>query len=326
MAHVPKSKDFLDDQQAPVDRITELPRRQPDFRAPDNYFYPDDKEIRLIDLWRIVVEYKHLVLGITSACVLLAVFIAFFMQPVYRAEILLSPVAEEQRSGISSIVSQFSGLADIPGINLGGGGNNTLEAIATLKSRALTTAFIKEEKLMPVLFADRWDAAKKQWYANTEVPTEWDAFQLFDNNVRFVNLDSRSGLVTLAIEWGDPQLAAQWANQLVRRVNAQRRSEAIHEAETSINYLKQQLGSTSSVEIQQAIYRLIEAQEKTIMVANARSEYTFKVIDAAIAPQERIRPKRQWIVIQGLLIGLIISLFVAFIRASIMKHRKTRPA
>ena len=178
MAHVPKSKEFLDDQQAPVDRITELPRRQPDFRAPDNYFYPDDKEIRLVDLWRIVVEHKHLVLGITLASVLLAVFIALFMQPIYRAEILLSPVQEDKNSNISSLVSQFSGLGDIPGINLGGGSNNTLEAIATLKSRALTTSFIKEEKLMPVLFADRWDAAKNQWNTNIEAPTEWDAFQL----------------------------------------------------------------------------------------------------------------------------------------------------
>ena len=326
MAHVPKSKDFLDEPQAPVDRITELPRRQPDFRAPDNYFTPDDNEIRLLDLWRVVVEHKHLVLGITLGSIVLAVFIALFMQPVYRAEILLSPVQEEKSSGISSLVSQFSGLGDIPGINLGGGSNNTLEAIATLKSRALTTAFIKEENLMPVLFADRWDAAKQQWHANTEVPTDWDAFQLFDNNVRFVNMDSRSGLVTLAIEWHDPDLAAHWANLLVQRVNAQRRSEAIHEAETSINYLKQQLATTSSVEIQQAIYRLIEAQEKTIMVANSRSEYTFKVIDAAIAPQERIRPKRQWIVLQGFLIGLIISLFAAFIRASVIKHRKSKPA
>ena len=326
MAQVPKSKDLLDDQQPTVDRITELPRRTPDFRPPDNYYYPEDKEIRLFDLWRIVVEHKRLVLGITLASIFLAVFVAFFMKPVYRAETLLSPVHENKSSNISSLVSQFSGLEDLAGINLGATGNNTLEAIATLKSRALTTAFIKEEHLMPVLFADRWDAAGKQWNPDVEVPTEWDAFKLFDNNVRFVNLDSRSGLVTLAIEWGDPKLAAQWANQLVQRVNAQRRAEAIHEAETSINYLKQQLATTSSVEIQQAIYRLIEAQEKTIMVANARSEYTFKVIDAAISPQERIRPKRQWIVIQGLLLGLVVSMFVVFIRASMIKNKQNKPA
>lgn len=320
MARVPKSKDLLDDPHTPVDRITELPRRYPDFRDPGNS-YTYEKEISLLDLWRILVEHKQLILGITLASSLLAVFWAFFMKPVYRAEILLSPVQQEKRSDLSSLVSQFGGLNDIAGINLGAGGNNTLESIATLKSRSLTTAFIKEEHLMPILFPDRWDAAKKQWNPGAEAPTEWDAYQLFDNSVRFVTLDNRSGLVTLAIEWRDPELAAQWANQLVQRVNAERRAEAIREAETSINYLKQQLATTSSVEIQQAIYRLIEAQEKTIMVANARSEYTFKVIDAAIAPQERIRPKRQWIVIQGFLIGLIIALFVVFVRSSILKSK-----
>jgi len=323
MAQVPKSKNLLDDQHAPpVDRVTELPRRYPDYREPDNN-YSYEKEISLIDLWRILVEYKHLIAGITLTSSLLAALTAFFMKPVYRAEILLSPVQQEKRSDLSSLVSQFGGLNDIAGINLGAGGNNTLEAIATLKSRALTTAFINEEHLMPILFTGRWDVSKKQWQAGAEAPTEWDAYELFDKSIRYVTLDNRSGLVTLAIEWGDPELAAQWANQLVQRVNAERRAEAIREAETSIDYLKQQLATTSSVEIHQAIYRLIEAQEKTIMVANARSEYTFKVIDAAIAPQERIRPKRQWIVIQGLLIGLIIALFVVFIRSSMVKHKAT---
>lgn len=322
MARVPKHKDLLDDPTAPVNRIADLPRRIPDYRDTGQY-YPEDKEINLVDLWRILVAHKSLITGITLAGTLLAVLAAFLMQPVYRAEILLSPVQQEKRTDLGSLVSQFSGLGDLADINLGASGNNTLEAIATLKSRALTTAFIKDEGMMPVLFADRWDAAKQQWNPNAEAPTEWDAYQLFDNDIRFVTLDNRSGLVTLAIEWGDPTLASQWANQLVQRVNAQRRAEAINEAQTSINYLKQQLATTSSVEIQQAIYRLIEAQEKTIMVANARSEYTFKVIDPAIVPQERIRPKRQWIVLQGLLVGLIISLFVVFIRSSMLKHKST---
>ncbi|HEY4732095.1 MAG TPA: Wzz/FepE/Etk N-terminal domain-containing protein [Gammaproteobacteria bacterium] len=319
MARVPKRKDSIDDAHSRQDRITGL-QRQHRYFEPETY-YAYEKEISLIDLWRSVVRYKQLIAAITLASALMAALAAFLMTPVYRAEILLSPVQQEKRADISSLVSQLGGLDELAGINLGGGGNNTLEAIAILESRALTTAFIKEENLMPVLFAKKWDAEKKQWKTGIEIPTEWDAYQRFDGSVRSVNLNSRSGLVTLAIEWTDPDIAAHWANQLVRRVNAERRAEAIREAETSINYLKQQLAVTSSVEIQQAIYRLIEAQAKTIMVANARSEYTFKVIDAAVAPQEKIRPKTQWMIIQGLLAGLIIALFVVFVRSSLAAAR-----
>lgn len=118
----------------------------------------------------------------------------------------------------------------------------------------------------------------------------WKANELFDERVRSVSTDKKTGLVTLAIEWKDPVQAADWANELVRRVNRQRQLEAIEEAENSIRYLKEQLGRTNSVEVQQAIYRLIETQTKSIMVAKARKDYAFKIIDPAVPPEKRPNP------------------------------------
>jgi capsular polysaccharide biosynthesis protein len=168
---------------------------------------------------------------------------------------------------------------------------------------------------MPVLYADRWDAAGKGWKKGEEPPTAWDAYRLFDRNVRFVNKDVKTGLVTLAIEWRDPDSAALWANRLVQRINAERRAEAIREAETSISYLKEQLAETSLVEMQQAIYQLIESKIRKIMVAKSLDEYAFRVIDPAVPPQEYSSPRRVPIIILGIVFGLIVSAVIVLVRS-----------
>lgn len=119
--------------------------------------------------------------------------------------------------------------------------------------------------------------------------------------------------MTLAIEWEDPALAAKWANALVRHVNARLRAEAVDEADRSIAYLEKQLPQTSSVEVQQAIYRLIEAQTKKKMVASTREEYAFTTIDPAVTPERKHRPRRTILVLAGLLLGLVGGVIAAVI-------------
>lgn len=282
---------------------------------------PEEDEINLLDYWKVLVKNKKLIGIITGASTTLALLAAFLMTPIYRAETLLAPVQHEGKSGLSALAGQFGGLAELAGVNLGSGSNTVEETIATLRSRALADVFIKEQKIMPILFPDKWDAKKKKWKKKgwglsdeEDRPTAWAAFEIFDKGIRSVRVDRKTGLVTLAIEWKDPALTEKWANNLVKRVNAQRREEAIRDAEKSIAYLEKEITKTSSVEVQQSIYRLIEAQTKTIMVANTREEYAFKVIDPAVVPEEKAKPKRRLIVILGFITGLMIGVFSAFFR------------
>ena len=292
------------------------------------YYYPPEEEIDFMELWQVLVENKQLIAKITGACTAIALAVALLTTPIYRAETLLAPVSEEQVSGLAALAGQFSGLSELAGINIGGGGS-TEESIATLKSRELTKAFIKEEGLMPILFENDWDAEKKAWKKRwwnfsdgKDGPTAWDAYKLFNEKIRSVKVDKKTTLVTVAIEWEDPELAAKWANKLVKRINQERRQEAIQEAEKSIAYLEQQLMKTGVVEIQQSIYKLIEAQTKTKMVANTREEYAFKVIDSAVVPEEKIKPKRKLIVIMGIILGGMAGVFTAFFRRFLENQRK----
>jgi len=110
--------------------------------------------------------------------------------------------------------------------------------------------------------------------------------------------------VTLAIDWKDPVLAASWANSLVKKVNNRLRTEAVEDAEKSVSYLEQQLARTNSVEIQQAIYRLIETQTKKKMIANTEEDYAFTIIDPAVRAEKPRSPKKLRLVFAGALLGL----------------------
>jgi uncharacterized protein involved in exopolysaccharide biosynthesis len=199
------------------------------------------------------------------------------------------------------------------GVNLGGGGGSTEEAIAILQSRKFLKSFIEEQRLMPILFVDLWDSDSQQWLVDIEeeTPTAWDAYESF-SSILNISTDKKSGMVTLSIEWEDPEVAAEWANLLVVRLNKHLKQEAVQQAEKSIRYLKDQLATTSVVDMQQILYRLIEKQSNTIMLANVQEQYAFRVIDPAVVPEVRSKPKRMLIVVLGGVLGMMFSIFLAF--------------
>ena len=134
-----------------------------------------------------------------------------------------------------------------------------------LNSSNFTGRFIEDEKLLPVLFADRWDPAKGRWTVESpeDVPTLADGVRMFDRTIRSVQEDRRTGIVKLSIVWTDREVAAHWANLLVQRVNRDLRQRAIEESQASINYLNAELAKTNVIELREAIYRLLENQLKT---------------------------------------------------------------
>lgn len=306
----------------PQARTPAAPAPLPEFIPP--YFrYAEDDGVDLLEYARLLYRHRWMMTAIVSAAGVLALLAAFAMSPVYRAEVLLAPASQSKGDGVAGVLGQLGDLGSLFEAYVGSGKDRTAESIATLKSRSLTGQFIAQHQLKPILFQERWESRTKTWREGARVPTDLDAVELFDKRVRQVVVDRRTGLVTLSIEWGEPAAAAAWANALVREVNTRRREEAINEAKTSIAYLQRQLARNSAMEIQQAIYRLIEAQTKTMTVAATREEYAFRVIDPAVVPETRIRPKRALMVLGGLVVGGVIAFFVVLLRHALSKLNRS---
>ena len=118
------------------------------------------------------------------------------------------------------------------------------------------------------------------------------------------------------MEWKDAALAAGWANELVALANEILRQRAIEKSKANLAYLDTQLEKATVVEVRQAIYRLIEAEFKNVMIAQGTSDYAFKVIDPAVTPEKKVKPKRMLITAVGLLLGFLISSFYALMNGS----------
>jgi uncharacterized protein involved in exopolysaccharide biosynthesis len=283
----------------------------------------DDDLINLLDVWQILLRCRWMIVAITGAAILAAAVAAAVMTPMYRAEVVLAPVTANEDSGrYSSQLEKFSGIAALAGVNLRQHGSRKNEALATLESRLLTERFIEEEKLLPVLFHDLWDQEQGDWKVDDpdDQPTLWDGYELFDQDVRRISEDKRSGLVVLSIEWEDPELATHWGNELVRRVNGMLRERTAQESQKAIGFLQQQLKQVSAVELEQVLHRLIESEMKEIILANINEEFAFRVIDPAAPPGEPFRPRWGQMLALGAALGLAagvtLSLLLGFSRRS----------
>lgn len=256
---------------------------------------------------------------------------AFVLTPIYRATSVLvaSNVESGGSGGLSSALGQLGGLASLAGINIGSGDAQTQEALAVLQSREFTEAFIRDLDLMPRLYPDRWDANAKQWQgAQKSWPTLAQGYKYFDKRIRGVARDKLTGLVTLTIDWRDPAEAARWANELVRRINAEMRRRALARSSASVEYLEKELAATTVVETRRAINQLLEAQINQRMLANVTQEYAFRTVDRAMPPdpQDIYRPSRALLIIGGPIAGLLVGSFIVLGVAAFAPGARRNPS
>ncbi len=273
-----------------------------------------EEGIDLIVLGRVIQRYKLVILACTLLGVAAAVAFVLTATPMYRAEATITEVHDSSLGNSNAIAGQLSGLASLAGVNLGAAGGQNRDAQALLKSRRLAEEFIQRYKLTDVLLADS-HAPHTLWYAQT----------YFRKKVLNIDEDRRAGVTTLSVYWSDPKLAAQWANDYVALSNELIRNRAAAEARRNIEFLKDQLKQVSSVDVQHAMYNLVENETKTLMLAQGRPEFAFSAIDPAVTPEQRASPKTVIVVPVGLVSGLFAGMLIGIARYKLVQYRLRRP-
>jgi uncharacterized protein involved in exopolysaccharide biosynthesis len=273
-------------------------------------------EIDVIAVGQFLSRYKFLIIGIALVGAVLAGLLAAVSVPIYRAEVSLTPVRNNSGLGQgTSLATQLGGLATLAGVNLAslqaGQGE---EALAVLESRHLVEAFVEQQGLKDILLEGR--APNDQ--------TLWHAVERFEDAIMTIRTDALRRITTVTIDWRDPKVAADWANGFVALANETLRERALKESERSIDYLNQQIAKTTVVELQRVMYNLAENEMQKLVLANARTEYAFTVVDPAVAPERKMSPRPALMVSIGLLLGTVFGLILAFVLDARRKRRIAR--
>lgn len=255
-----------------------------------------------------------LVLGIS------VYFLSALLPPVYQSDVLVVPADDSNSGSLSSLLGGLGGgLGRLAGIG-SSGTNRKDEALAMVRSRNFVSQFIDENNGYALLYPKLWNEETGTWKSSEKVvPTFQQAHERFTTSVMSVRENKETGTIRISMQLNDRYAASDWANSVIRRLNESFREQVAAESQRSIDYLNGELENASSVELRQVIHRMIEAQIQSIMLANVRKDFVFRVIDPAVVSDEDrlVGPRRVLLAFLGLVIGGMLGLSVALVRGAI---------
>jgi len=282
-------------------------------------------EIDLLEYFSVLWRAKILILVIAGLCAISMGIIATFLPKTYRAEVLMVPSSDDANAdlSLSGALGALGGIVGQSGL-LPSGNRTTEEYLALLRSRSFVWTLVDEQQMMPILFANEWIVEEKKWRDLDDVPGKWDVYELIvDDGLLSVVSHDDSGLYTLAVEWSDPDLATQWANTIVAKLNSFLREREQKRSDSNLAYLNDELKRTHVAEVRQSLFALITHELNQAMLVNTQKEYAFRVLDPAVPPDEPVWPRPVLISVASGLIGAILGVFIAFFKEGAHRRRRS---
>ena len=281
--------------------------------------------VEVVEIIKILWAKKlHIVISV-SVFSIFSVFYAISIPNYYKSSALLAP-NENESGGLSGMLRGYSELASLAGVSVPGQSNiSTADlALQVVKSRSFAEDFAKKYKITHDLLAveywdretnslkynsDVYDAENERWISKNGISAMPDMTEVHDayNSALTIEADKATGLVRMTVEHKSPVIATRWLNWIITDLNEAIKDRDIREAENSIRYLRAQIETTSLKDIEAVFYSLIEGQTQKLMLAAARPDYVFSVIDRPFIPERKAGPSRAVICVFGALLGLIFS-------------------
>ena len=300
-----------------------------------------DDEIDLFELFQTMWAGKWLIIVGSMVAAALSAWISLQLPNVYTVEIKIAAVEDDQNSQMNGLIAQYGGLASLAGIPIpSGGGGQTDLLLEILQSRSFLSKFVAETNIGPRLLAMKqfdpisgketldstlFDEGSEQWVREvtppqSPEPSEQEYYEAFTSALS-VAKDKTSPLINITFEHQSPKLGYDILSQLVKRIDDFARTRDKTKSEQSIQYLEEKLSQTRLVDVEKVLYQMIEAQTKTLMLAEVNQDYAFQVIDAPVVPEKRSKPNRVLIVVLSTLVGGMLMVLWVLIRSAVQKRR-----
>lgn len=297
-----------------------------------------ENKVKVVDLKLFIenlYEQRALIYSFMILSLLIGLTYSIMTPNLYRSSVLLYPTLEENSTGMSAIAGKLSGLAALSGFGFNSSNQNTEKSIAILKSKQFILSFINQNDLKKKIFYEKWDDVHGEWESPgmlkkalhefkgvfggvgelSSEPSDLDAYRLFLNDHFEVYEDKKVGLITLRVTAYNSNDSAEWAEEIVKKINEYIRQRDKQEAEDSIKFLENEIRKTNVVSVKQSLFELVQVNLKTMMMANVRSEYAFEIIDKPMIPDRKYWPNRTLICVFSIFLGAMVGVLIAFYKS-----------
>lgn len=194
----------------------------------NNQVLIDEDEIDLYELWQTIWKRRRFIAIFCTAVVTISIVASLLMTKIYRSEATLIPI-----SSSSSGLSAYAGLAAMAGMSLPSSGDDSTKIQAVLKSRTLKEAVISELDLINILNEGK------------EIPEDRDPLQytlgIFDKGIYNVGEDKKTSLITITIDYKDPELAQKIGYSVISNLQEILNSKALTVAKFNRIFLEEQV-------------------------------------------------------------------------------------
>lgn len=267
-----------------------------------------EDEINLFDLVKVLLKHKGFIVLVVFVVVFATTTISLVMTNVYESKAIIAPVmAVEEQGGMMAMAAQF-GIATPQS-------SNVYEIVNLLKSDILMQKVMQRGKLYGVLF-DKDELKEK-----TENEKTWMGIRALKGILK-VSENKKDNSITVSAQFKDPGMAQKIASTTLTELTEHMTAEAKRVAEANKAYLESQINSTADPFIRTNVYGLIARQIQTAMLAEAKENYAFKVIDPPRVPDKKIKPKRKQMLVIAFVVSLFLGIFLAFAREHFQRNRE----
>lgn len=302
-----------------------------------------DDEIDLRELFYVLLDGKWIIVSIIAFVSTIGVIFSLLLPDIYESKAKLVSVNLSGSSGGG--LGGYSGLASLAGVNLPtiGVNDNSIKAMQKIGSLSFFENNILPNIYLPDLMAFKsWDSKANKaiydesiydtkndaWirdysYPQQQIPSAQESFELFNTKHLFYSEDKKSGFITLSIKHQSPFIAKEWAELVIKEINAFYRQKDKLDSEKSVNYLNQQISITSLSEVKQAIAQLLQEETQRLTLIESNEYYVFEYVDPPAVMEKKLEPKRGLILIFSAILGAILSIIIVLMNHYVFKEKVT---
>lgn len=206
----------------------------------------DADDLSVMDLLAIIVRRRKLVMLTVLAVTAAATVLGLWAPKQYTAKATLLPI--ESKQGLGALGMLEGGLGSMIAAQAGVGMSASTKLITILESRSLAEGVIQKLDLMPVLFENRWDAAKKTWKPSVldgllgqakKPPTLLEGGR--EMKALLGVSEDKQSLVSVEAKTGDPELSAAIVTAYVQELEAYLQKNALSSAKRNRIFIEKQL-------------------------------------------------------------------------------------